>query len=304
MEYYRRRVRFEAMRFCKYQALGNDYLVLEVPGVGAAVPSPALVRAVCDRHLGVGADGVLVESATPDGRLAVRILNPDGSEAEKSGNGLRIFARYLWDRGRVGSEAFEVATRGGVVRCQVRDEGCMVFVEMGVATFDSAAIPVAGPRREVIDEELEAGGERLRFTAVSVGNPHCVVVVEAPTPELARRLGPALETHPTFRRRTNVQFVRVVDRGRIELEIWERGAGYTLASGSSACAAAAASVRRGLCDGAVTVSMPGGELAITVAADYELTMLGPVRKVAEGTVAEELLRDVLAREGPRPAGAR
>jgi diaminopimelate epimerase len=289
------------VRFHKYQALGNDYLVLEAGG--GELP-PAVVRAICDRHLGIGADGVLVEDVAPDGGLALRILNPDGSEAEKSGNGLRIFARYLWDQGRVTAEPFEVATRGGLVRCQVRDAGRMVYVEMGVASFDAAAIPVAGPRREVVDEEIAAGGERLRFTAVSVGNPHCVVFVDAPTPELARRLGPALEAHPAFPRRTNVQFVRVVDRGRIEMQIWERGAGTTLASGSSACAAAAVSVRLGLCDGDVTVAMPGGELEITVAAGYELTMLGPVRKVAEGTVVEELLRDVLAREGRRPAGAR
>lgn len=274
------------MRFHKYQALGNDYLVLEA---GGGEPAPDVVRAVCDRHLGVGADGVLVENVAPDGGLALRILNPDGSEAEKSGNGLRIFARYLWDQGRVGVEPFAVATWGGRVRCQVRDAGRMVFVEMGVASFDTAAIPVAGPRREAVDEEIEAGGERLRFTAVSVGNPHCVIFVDAPTPELARRLGPALEAHPAFPRRTNVQFVRVVDRGRIEMQIWERGAGTTLASGSSACAAAAASVRLGLCDGDVTVAMPGGELEITVAAGYELTMLGPVRKVAEGKLAEELV---------------
>lgn len=282
------------MRFHKYQALGNDYLVLEA---GGGEPAPALVRAVCDRHLGVGADGVLVEDVVPDGGLALRIFNPDGSEAEKSGNGLRIFARYLWDRGRAGVEPFAVATRGGRVRCQVRDAGRMVFVEMGVASFDAAAIPVAGPRREVVDEEIEAAGERLRFTAVSVGNPHCVVFVDAPTPELARRLGPALEAHPAFPRRTNVQFVRVVDRRRIEMQIWERGAGTTLASGSSACAAAAAAVRRGLCDGDVTAVMPGGELEITVAAGYELTMLGPVRKVAEGILAEELVGEAPPQEG-------
>ncbi len=299
------------MRFHKYQALGNDYLVLEA---GGGEWTSALVRAVCDRHLGVGADGVLVEDVPPDdgpppdGGLALRILNPDGSEAEKSGNGLRIFARYLWDQGRVGVEPFAVATRGGVVRCQVRDAGRMVYVEMGCASFDAAAIPVAGPRREVVNEEIEAGDERLRFTAVSVGNPHCVVFGDAPTPELARRLGPELETHPSFPRRANVQFVRVVDRGRIEMQIWERGAGYTLASGSSACAAAAASVRLGLCDGAVTVAMPGGELEIVVGADFALTMLGPVRKVAEGIVAEELLSEADRRAGavdaqPRPTAA-
>lgn len=243
---------------------------------------------------------VLVEDGPSRGGLALRILNPDGSEAEKSGNGLRIFARYLWDGGRVGSEPFEITTRGGVVRCQVRDGGREVFVEMGVASFAAAAVPVAGPAREVVDEPIEAAGERLRFTAVTVGNPHCVVLADAPTPELARRLGPALESHPAFPRRTNVQFVRVVDRGRIELQVWERGAGYTLASGSSACAAAAACVRLGLCDGDVTVAMPGGELAVGVAADYALTLLGPVRKVAEGTLAEELRREAGARAASAP----
>ena len=288
------------MRFHKYQALGNDYLVLET--AGADLP-PGFVRAVCDRHRGVGADGVLIEPEPPaggplaDGAIALRIVNPDGSEAEKSGNGLRIFARYLWDRGRVAGAAFEVITPGGPVRCEVRDAGRAVFVEMGRASFQASAIPVAGPPREVVDEPIEVGGERLRFTAVTVGNPHCVVLVDAPTPELARRLGPALETHSAFPRRTNVQFVRVVDRGRLELQVWERGAGYTLASGSSACAAAAAAVRLGLCDGDVTVAMPGGELAIGVGANFALTMLGPVRKVAEGTLAEELLAEAGRRAG-------
>ncbi|MFN2323270.1 MAG: diaminopimelate epimerase [Trueperaceae bacterium] len=275
------------MRFHKYQALGNDYLVLEP---GEAVLTAPLARAICDRHRGVGADGVLVEDRAPDGRLAVRIVNPDGSEAEKSGNGLRIFARYLWDRGRVDEAPFEVATQGGIVRCQVRDAGCAVFVAMGAARFDSQAIPVVGPCREVVDEAIEVAGERLRVTAVTVGNPHCVVFVDAPTEALARRLGPALEVHPLFPNRTNVQFVRVVDRHRLEMHVWERGAGYTLASGSSACAAAAAAVRLGRCEGDVTVAMPGGELAIGVGTGYELTMVGPVGKVAEGSVAEELLR--------------
>jgi diaminopimelate epimerase len=277
------------MRFHKYQALGNDYLVLEPGDVDATA---SVVRAVCDRHLGVGADGVLVEDATADGRLAVRIVNPDGSEAEKSGNGLRIFARYLWDRGRVADEAFDVATRGGTVRCQVRDAGRLVFVAMGAARFDGAAVPVAGAQRAMLDEPLEVAGERLRITAVTIGNPHCVVFVDAPTEALARRLGPALEVHPLFPHRTNAQFVRVVDRRRLEMVIWERGAGYTLASGSSACAAAAAAVRLGRCDPDVTVAMPGGELSIGVGAGFEMTMLGPVRKVAEGRVAEELLRDL------------
>ena len=279
------------MRFHKYQGLGNDYVVLERTDPGGADPPKALVRRICDRHYGIGSDGILVEDVAPGGGLALRIFNPDGSEAEKSGNGLRIFARHLWDQGRVGDAPFAVVTRGGTVQCQVREGGRMVFVEMGVARFDSGLIPVAGPPREVVDEPIDAGGERLRFTGVTVGNPHCVVHVDEPTPELARRLGPLLETHALFPERTNVQFVRVLGRHRIAIEIWERGAGYTLASGSSSCAAAAASVRLGRCSGYVTVGMPGGSLEIGVGEDYALTMLGPVGRVADGVIADELVRD-------------
>lgn len=276
------------MRFQKYQALGNDYLVLETDGERALIPS--LIRRICNRHFGVGSDGILLESAPgPGARFGLRILNPDGSEAEKSGNGLRIFARFLWDEGRVTAEPFIVSTRGGDVTCQVRPGGQQVFVEMGKASFDSARIPVAGPPREVVGEVLPMGNTSLRFTAVTVGNPHCVIHLDEVTPELAQRLGPILETHPLFPNRTNAQFVKVLDRHRLQIEIWERGAGYTLASGSSSCAAAAASVRLGLCEREVTVSMPGGDLQIGVAADYALTMLGPVQKVAEGVLAAELL---------------
>jgi diaminopimelate epimerase len=143
----------------------------------------------------------------------------------------------------------------------------------------------------VVGEEIEVGGERLRFTAVTVGNPHCVVHTERATPELARRLGPLLENHALFPNRTNVQFVRVLDRGRIQVEIWERGAGYTLASGTSSCAAAAASVRLGHCDGDITVVMPGGQLAIVVSPAFAVRMTGPTAKVAEGSIAEDLLGD-------------
>jgi diaminopimelate epimerase len=182
-------------------------------------------------------------------------------------------------------------TKGGVVACQVRGRGAEILVEMGRASFDSAIIPVAGPHREVVREELRLAGESIRFTAVTVGNPHCVVHLDEVTPALALRLGPLLETHPLFPNRTNVQLVKVIDRSRIQIEIWERGAGYTLASGSSSCAAAAASVRLGLCDGDLTVVMPGGQLAITVASDFALTMLGPARQVAQGTISSELLED-------------
>ena len=255
------------LAFAKYQALGNDYLVVE-PG---AEPTRALVQRLCDRHFGVGADGVLAPRPPPAGAdFALAIWNPDGSEAEKSGNGLRIFARWLFDRGRVGAAPFTVETRGGRVRCQVRDAGARIAVEMGRAVF-------AGP-----DETLALPDGPLRVSVLSLGNPHCVVTLDEISPGLARRLGPQLETHPRFPERTNVQLLRVLDRRRIQLEIWERGAGYTLASGSSACAAAAAAVRAGLCDGELTAAMPGGTLAIRVSPELELGMEGPAEKVFEG----------------------
>ena len=274
------------MRFHKYHALGNDYLVIE----GGEALSPGIVQRICDRHFGLGSDGLLLEAAPgPGATFGLRIVNPDGSEAEKSGNGLRIFARYLFDAGRVSGAPFSVDTPGGRVECQIRDGGRRVFVRMGEATFDSARIPVAGPPRDVVGEVLDVDGERLQFTAVSIGNPHCVIHLPAISRDLALRLGPRLEVHPLFPNRINVQFVQVVDRGRIRIEIWERGAGYTFASGSSSCAAAAASVRLGLCNADITVEMPGGALAIGVGPGYALNMLGPVSRVASGELAAELL---------------
>ena len=276
------------MKFHKYHALGNDYLVLD-PSVEPELDA-AVVRRICDRHFGVGSDGILLGRRDASaGGFRLRIFNPDGSEAEKSGNGLRIFARYLWDTGQVGDDDFSVATKGGIVHCQVRESGRAILVEMGRASFDSETIPVAGAKREVIGEELVVDGERLRFTGVTVGNPHCVIHVEEVSPALARRLGPRLESHALFPNRTNVQFVKVLGAHRMQIEIWERGAGYTLASGSSSCAAAAASVRLGLCEGDVEVVMPGGSLQIGVSDDFTLTMLGPATKVAEGTIAAEAL---------------
>jgi diaminopimelate epimerase len=276
------------MRFAKYHALGNDYLVLEA---SIEVPAPAVLRRLCDRHLGIGADGVLFPgSPKGSGGFALRIFNPDGSEAEKSGNGLRIFARYLWDNRIVSDGPFQVFTAGGEVTCKVQDQGSTVAVDMGNVTFDSLAIPVVGPQREVIRETLVVLGTTLEYSAASVGNPHCVLIRDDISLSEVLRLGPAIETHKQFPNRTNVQFVRVLDRRNLKIEIWERGAGYTLASGSSSCAAAAVTYRLGLTDPAVTVHMPGGDLAISIDQEWRVHMVGPVVEVAKGTVAIECLR--------------
>jgi diaminopimelate epimerase len=275
--------------FSKYHARGNDYLVVD-PRDQPAPLTVAQVRRICDRRYGVGADGILLGPLPAErARFTLRIFNPDGSEAEKSGNGLRIFARHLWELGLVAGEEFALETPGGLVRARVADAGRSVRVEMGRVSFWSDEIPVAGPRREVINEELVAGDRTFRVCAATIGNPHCVVPLPEIDAELARRYGPLLETHRSFPNRTNVQFLKSLPGGDIRIEIWERGAGYTLASGSSSCAAAAAAHRLGLCGRSVAVHMPGGVLAIEVGDGYAMQMTGPVAKIAEGVLSEELL---------------
>lgn len=268
------------MRFTKYHALGNDYLVLESgPDVPAGPLDPVWVERVCHRHFGLGSDGILYGPLAASGEAAARlqIYNPDGSEAEKSGNGLRIFARHLLDTGKA-SGSFTVETPGGTVTCEALPDG-RITVEMGTVSFQSADIPVTGPAREVVEEEIEIEDQKLVFCAATIGNPHCVLPFPEVTEEIARTLGPKLETHPHFPNRTNVQFLQVLDRANIRIEIWERGAGYTLASGSSSSAAAAVARKLGAVDEAVTVHMPGGILDIQIDESYAVRMTGPVTKV-------------------------
>lgn len=279
------------MKFHKYHALGNDYLVLDPADFPDwTAPTRDQVRTICHRHYGIGSDGILwgpVRSARAP--FGLRIFNPDGSEAEKSGNGLRIFCRYLFDRGRVAHEPFLVDTAGGVVEAQVHAGAAAITVAMGRVSFRSPDIPVAGADREVIEEKLTVGGREFTFTAAGIGNPHCVIPLPEIDESLARAYGPIIETHANFPRRTNVQFLQVLDRGNIRLEIWERGAGYTLASGSSSSASAAVAHRLGLVDRDVTVHMPGGRLRIEIGEDYAIRMTGPVTRVADGTLATEML---------------
>ena len=281
------------MRFFMYHALGNDYIVLNPPDVGGQL-TPSQIRSICHRNYGIGSDGILfgpLESAECD--FALRIFNPDGSEAEKSGNGLRIFSRYLWDMGLVGKEPFTIWTAGGTVQSQVRGEGESVTVDMGRVSFDSTQIPVEGPPREVINETIVVDGQELQFCAATIGNPHCIVLCDEVSEEEARKWGPLIETDTRFPNRTNVQFMKTLDRANIQIEIWERGAGYTLASGSSSSAAAAVAHRLGFCDSHIGVHMPGGKIDITVSGDFSISMTGPVTKIAEGTISSEIFNQAI-----------
>jgi diaminopimelate epimerase len=281
------------MKFIRYHALGNDYLVLRADAVRIPL-TPALVERICHRHFGIGSDGILLHCKSDEGgAFRLRIYNPDGSQAEKSGNGLRIFARYLWDEGLVSSEPFVVDTDGGRVTCSVLDGGRVVTVDMGRVSFHSDDIPVVGSPREVLQEEIDLDGTVVRFCAATIGNPHCVVTNLQVSEHNARRFGPLLETNPLFPNRTNVQFLEVIDRNTISIQIWERGAGYTLASGSSSSAAAAVARKLGLVDGDVTVRMPGGSIQISVSEKFDIRMTGGVTKVGQIELVNEAIEDIL-----------
>ncbi len=265
--------------FVKSHGLGNDYVVVDGDRFGMAL-SPERVRLLCHRNLGLGSDGVLEVSARKDG-FFVRIWNPDGSEAERSGNGLRIAAKFLSEHGYTEAERFTITTVAGPVATEVfREAGRVdaVRLEMGPARVDRGI------------RTLDTDGSHLDVTVLSVGNPHCVVFGEALTRDRLFTLGPRIESHPRFPARINVQLAEPVSRSLARALIWERGAGHTLASGTSACAVAAACFDRGLVDGTVTVEMEGGALEIEVAKDLELVLKGPVEEVFLGTLSPDLRR--------------
>jgi diaminopimelate epimerase len=250
------------LHFRKYHALGNDYLVVESQTLTAAQ-----AQAICHRNYGVGADGVLLPLLHGN-EIGLKIYNPDGSIAEKSGNGLRIFTQYLFDSGKISQSPVQICTDGGWVQAQVLESG-WVRVNMGkVQVQEQLAVTVLG---------VTVPGWR-----VSVGNPHFVVTDLPVNAETAQRLGAFIEHAPAFPQRTNVQWIERIDQHNLRLEIWERGAGYTLASGSSSCAAAAVAHHIGWCHADLTVQMPGGNLQITLGTDGTATQSGAVCLVCWG----------------------
>jgi diaminopimelate epimerase len=279
-------------QFKKYHGLGNDYIVMG-PELPEGQFSPEFVRRVCNPHYGVGSDGLLHGPLTSDtADFRVRMYNPDGSEFEKSGNGLRIFTRYLFDMEYIQHDPVTIETKGGLVTAQVLRENGLIRVEMGKASLRSDVIPVRGESREMLDEVLEIENRQFRISAVTVGNPHCVVFIENPkelSPDLAKTWGPLIEPHPLFPHKTNVQFMSPLDERNIRIEIWERGVGYTMASGSSSCAAATVAYRLGFCGNDVNVHVPGGVIHIQIHEDSSLTMTAPVVKICEGKLSSECL---------------
>lgn len=281
-----------------YHALGNDYIVID-PSKTNVPMTQKNIQTICNRHLGIGSDGILYGPIFEGGQIKLRIFNPDGSEAEKSGNGIRIFSKYLGDFRYVNSNEFLLSTLGGEVTVEIINlrEG-LIKVDMGTVTFQSNLIPVAGKRREVIQESLQVNGESLLVTCLSIGNPHCVVPLKEISKEKAISLGSILEKNSFFPNRTNVQLMKVIDPQNIYIEIWERGAGYTMASGSSSCAAASAAYKLGLVDRVVKVHMPGGEIDIDIKLNGHVYMTGTSTTVAQGEFLEEfktgLMSDIMS----------
>lgn len=261
------------MRLSRYHGLGNDYLVYE----RGPTLKPDLVRAICDRHRGVGSDGILEPADAGGSDCGVRIWNPDGSVAEKSGNGLRIFAQWMVDTDRQRG-VFSIWTGFDAVIAEVR--AADVRVEMGTARFKPADVPFRGDG-PWLPHALSLGDEVVSVNAVGLGNPHAVVFVDDDLDAVPwRRWGEALEVHPAFPNRINVQVARVRSDNLLEARIWERGAGPTLASGSSSCAVAAAAVARELVSpGRKVVRMEGGEVTVSVSPSFALELIGAVERV-------------------------
>ena len=285
----------EKNSFVKMHGLGNEYLVMESANIDFRLTRQAIMR-LCNIHYGIGSDGIVMLVPSIKADFGFRVYNPDGSEAEKSGNGLRILCKYLYDYGRARTRQFSLETLTDIVYAEIVEEkngkAMTIRLDMGKAIFESRNIPVDSDQTEFIGQKIMAGDKEFEVNCVSVGNPHCVVIREDLDEAEIRTYGPLLENHSLFPNRINVQFARVLSEHDAEILIWERGAGYTLASGSSSCAASCVLVKRGLIKGDLTMHMKGGNLQIQIDENWNIRMAGEVREIAGGVLGGELLEDL------------
>jgi diaminopimelate epimerase len=285
----------ETNGFIKMHGLGNEYIILESEHLDFQLTAQAIKR-LCNIHFGIGSDGIVMKVPSGKADFGFRVYNPDGSEAEKSGNGLRIFSKYLFDYGYAKTRQFSVETLTDIVHAEIIKEtegkAALVRVDMGKAVFAPHEIPVSSDLPEFIGQKIMAGDREFEVNCVSVGNPHCVVIRPELDEKEVRTYGPLLENHPIFPHRINVQFAKVLSDCDAQILIWERGAGYTLASGSSSCAASSILVKKGLIKGDLTMHMQGGSLKINIDSDWNIRMTGEVREVARGMLSRELIEDL------------
>jgi diaminopimelate epimerase len=277
------------LRFTKMQGAGNDFVVLD--GIGQQVAlTPAQLRRLADRHFGVGADQILVveRPETPGVDFRYRIFNADGGEVEQCGNGARCFVRFVRDKGLTTQAEIRVETLSGIIVPRLEADG-RVTVDMGRPIFDPRRVPF-DTDSDALLQSLDVDGVTVRITVLSMGNPHAVQVVDDVPSAPVATLGPQIERHPRFPQRVNAGFMQLVDRHRIRLRVFERGAGETLACGTGACAAAVAGIKRGLLESPVEVETRGGQLTIMwQGADNAVWMTGPAETVFDGEIETELL---------------
>lgn len=281
------------MDFTKMHGLGNDFIVIDNrDGRLSSAKLAGLAPALCRRNFCIGADGLAILGASAVASFRMQIFNADGSEPEMCGNAIRCLGKYIWERGLLKEETFSLETGAGIKEIKLILQGQKVAgvrVDMGFPVLASEKIPLAGPPRQAVEEKILVEKQELHFTAVSMGNPHCVIFV----PELEkipwRRWGTTLEYHPLFPNRTNSEFVEIADPARVNVKVWERGAGATLACGTGACAVVVAGVLTGRLANVVAVSLPGGVLQISWEKGGKVYMEGPAEEVFRGSVKTENL---------------
>ena len=280
--------------FYKYHGLGNDYIVIDPNKLNFNLKlNEENIKLICHRNFGIGSDGILFGPIIKDDKFSFQIFNPDGSEAEKSGNGIRIFALYVHDQGYIKKSKFDLYTKGGKVVINILDlKSNLIKVAMGQYSFLSEKIPMNIDSKEVLNHEINLLGEKEVINCVNIGNPHCVLIKKKVTEDLAKKLGPLLETHKLFPNKINVQFVQILDRANIKIEIWERGAGYTLASGTSSSAASCIAHKLDFIDKNVTVHMKGGKVNVEIV-DKELFLTGEVARISSGSFAKDFIEKIL-----------
>ena len=280
--------------FVKSHGLGNCYIVIDSDKIDFELTDERVIR-ICDLHFGVGSNGILLKVPSKIADFGLKIYNTDASIAENCGNGLRIFSKFLHDYGYLSSDKFTVDILGRLIHCEILEKNAAgkaikVRVDMGKANFVAKQVPVNFLKEECINEPVTFGGKEFRINCVSVGNPHCVVFRDELNQEELLKYGPIIETDKMFPNRTNVQFAHVVNRNLVEIKIWERGVGNTLASGSSSCAVASAMRKNNLVDKDVTIRMPGGELQISIDEEWNIKMTGPVEEICSGVFCKEMVK--------------
>jgi diaminopimelate epimerase len=273
------------LTFTKYQGLGNDFILVDNRASQAPLITPTQAEQLCDRHFGIGADGVIFALPGQNGAdYTMRIYNSDGSEPEMCGNGIRCMARFIADlEGDRAKETYTIDTLAGLITPTITNDG-QIRVDMGHPRLTSQEIPTTIGSEKVINQPIEVAGQTWNVTCVSMGNPHCITFVDDVAAIDLEKIGPQFEHHPVFPARTNTEFLEVVRPDYIKMRVWERGAGITLACGTGACASLVAAVLNGKADRQATIELPGGPLQIEWAQDDRIFMTGPATRVFTGTV--------------------